>query len=88
LPSEAVLVKTEPLINVVAETDNPEHLAEAVNYNYAQHDALDMLIGRREPELGGRREYLDVIGINYYPHNQWFYPSRKTLWRANRIINL
>lgn len=82
---EAVLIKTEPLINVVPETDSPEDRTEAANYNFAQHDALDMLIGRREPELGGSRECLNVIGINYYPHNQWLFPSRQTVWRGDAL---
>ena len=25
------------------------------------------------PELGGQEKYLDIIGVNFYPHNQWFY---------------
>lgn len=77
LAPDAVLIQTEPLIRVVSETGEPEDIIEAENYNLAQYDAIDMLIGRREPELGGSRELLDVIGINYYPHNQWLYPSRQ-----------
>jgi hypothetical protein len=30
--------------------------------------------------LGGREEYLDVIGINYYDRNQWWNYG-KTIWR-------
>jgi beta-glucosidase/6-phospho-beta-glucosidase/beta-galactosidase len=30
-----------------------------------------MLCGRMLPELGGSREHLDIIGINYYWTNQW-----------------
>ena len=30
-----------------------------------------MLAGRRQPELGGAEKYLDIIGGNYYVHNQW-----------------
>lgn len=32
----------------------------------------DMISGRIEPELGGRPEFLDIIGVNYYRHNQQF----------------
>ena len=32
-----------------------------------------MLCGRLWPELGGGERYLDIIGVNFYPHNQWFY---------------
>jgi len=23
------------------------------------------------PELGGRPDYVDIVGVNYYLHNQW-----------------
>ena len=32
-----------------------------------------MLSGRLHPELGGHPKYLDVVGVNYYPWNQWTY---------------
>ena len=32
-----------------------------------------MLGGRVWPELGGQDKYLDLIGVNFYPQNQWFY---------------
>jgi hypothetical protein len=35
-----------------------------------------MIAGRRSPELGGRPDYLDIIGVNYYPANQWFSGGR------------
>jgi hypothetical protein len=44
--------------------------------------AWDMLAGRRRPDLGGDEKYLDIIGVNYYPNNQWlcgetsFHPER------------
>ena len=31
-----------------------------------------MLTGNAAPELGGRPDYLDIAGLNYYPDNQWF----------------
>jgi len=41
----------------------------------SQFDAWDMIAGRLEPELGGHPDFLDVIGVNYYIHNQWRYPG-------------
>ena len=35
-----------------------------------------MLAGRKQPELGGSIDLLDIIGLNYYFHNQWHHPSR------------
>jgi hypothetical protein len=58
----ARFVHAEPLINIVAAS--PRH-------NEVQFEAWDMLTGRAAPELGGRPDYLDVAGLNYYPDNQW-----------------
>lgn len=30
-------------------------------------------MGRIEPELGGDESFVDVLGLNFYPHNQWYY---------------
>jgi len=35
-------------------------------------ESWDLIAGLREPELGGRPEFLDIVGINYYLHNQQF----------------
>jgi hypothetical protein len=34
-----------------------------------------MLCGRLAPELGGRPEYLDIIGVNFYERNEWVHNS-------------
>jgi beta-glucosidase/6-phospho-beta-glucosidase/beta-galactosidase len=69
------IVHTEPMINVVPHPDRPEDVGRAEGHRQAQYAALDMLAGRSHPELGGREAYLDVIGVNYYVHNQWIYPG-------------
>jgi beta-glucosidase/6-phospho-beta-glucosidase/beta-galactosidase len=69
------IVHTEPMINVVAHQERPHEAAAAEAHRLAQYAALDMLAGRVHPELGGREDALDVIGINYYIHNQWVYPG-------------
>lgn len=73
----ARIVHTDPLINVIARTENPQDRDAAESYCRSQHEALDMLSGRLEPQLGGSEKYLDVIGVNYYLHNQWFFPDRE-----------
>ena len=45
-----------------------------------QYDAIDCLLGRRNPECGGDEACLDVIGVNYYPHNQW--------WASDPIVKM
>lgn len=37
-----------------------------------QFDAWDIISGRKHPELGGRPDLLDIVGVNYYANNQWF----------------
>ena len=29
--------------------------------------------GREAPHLGGDMKYLDLLGVNYYPDNQWYF---------------
>src|SRR5262249_26547631 len=68
----ARFVHCEPLVRVVAPADSP-HLAEEAEYfnDRCVHEAWDLLAGIREPELGGRPRYLDILGVNYYGYNQW-----------------
>jgi hypothetical protein len=67
----ARIVHVDPVINVVA--GRPKDAAQAAAYNDAQFHGWDMLAGRLLPELGGRPDYLDIIGVNFYCENQWFY---------------
>jgi hypothetical protein len=69
------IVHTEPMINVVPHPDRPYDAAAAEAHRQAQYAALDMIAGRTHPELGGREDFLEVIGVNYYVHNQWIYPG-------------
>jgi hypothetical protein len=71
----ARIVHTDPVINVVADPDRPEDREAAEGHKRSQYEAWDMIAGRAFPELGGKEQYLDVIGINYYIHNQWTYPG-------------
>jgi len=80
-PSTRV-VHTDPLINVVHNLERPEEFKVAEYHRLLMFQAWDMLAGRRRPELGGQEKYLDIIGVNYYPNNQWlcgetsFHPER------------
>lgn len=68
---DAVIVACEPLIAVHAADDRPDTIAQAAALNRVQYDAVDCLLGRRHPEFGGDEAAVDVVGLNYYPHNQW-----------------
>ena len=69
---QARFVHPDPLINIIPNpSDSARIHAEISGYNAAQYDGWEMISGRRLPELGGRAEYLDIVGANYYSGNQW-----------------
>lgn len=69
---EARIAQIDPVINVLPDDPgNPSQVKAAEAYRLSQYEAWDMLGGRLKPELGGAEKYLDIIGINYYDHNQW-----------------
>jgi hypothetical protein len=69
----ARFVQIDPIIHVIADPKHPEEGDDAENYRLSQFQAWEMLGGRLCPELGGSEDYLDIIGINFYRHNQWYY---------------
>lgn len=75
----ARFLNTDPAIHVVPRDDTRPAIRAAENYREAQFQAFDLLTGRLEPQLGGKEEHLDIIGLNYYFHNQWRYPSRRKI---------
>lgn len=69
--SRARFVQGDPLIHVVAPSNRSDQIEAAERYRHSQFEAWDLLAGRQWPGLGGREDYLDILGVNYYPHNQW-----------------
>ena len=69
------LISPEPVIHIVGDPEVPGDEIEARMYTEAQFQAWDMLSGRMCPELGGKAQYLDVLGVNYYERNQWVHNS-------------
>jgi hypothetical protein len=63
----------EPLIHVAPRDHSRAERQAAEAYRLAQFEAYDLLMGHLEPELGGRPGLVDVVGLNFYPHNQWYY---------------
>jgi hypothetical protein len=66
-------VHVDPIIHVVASPKHPDEIPEAEAYGLSQYQAWDMLCGRLCPELGGHERFLDIVGVNFYPQNQWVY---------------
>ncbi len=69
------LLAPEPAIHIVGDPNIPGDVEEAAAYTLAQFETWDMLSGRLAPELGGRPEYLDILGVNFYERNQWVHNS-------------
>jgi beta-glucosidase/6-phospho-beta-glucosidase/beta-galactosidase len=69
----ARFVTAEPLIHVAPTSGARRHRAAAQSFRMYQFEALDLLGGTMEPELGGDPSFIDIVGVNYYPDNQWYY---------------
>lgn len=70
---QARFVHCEPLINIASDPDRPLDRLDADDARLAQFQACDMIAGISWPQLGGQARLLDIVGVNYYPHNQWFH---------------
>ena len=69
---DARIVNADPLCHVALRPTNRDLAAEARDFNERLvFQTWDMLSGRLLPELGGSRDHLDIVGINYYWTNQW-----------------
>jgi beta-glucosidase/6-phospho-beta-glucosidase/beta-galactosidase len=78
------ILHTEPLVHILPVGQEPEMIVQAAQANEIQFQTLDMLSGRICPELGGRIEYLDLIGLNYYFDNQWEHERTRIQWEEPR----
>jgi quercetin dioxygenase-like cupin family protein len=68
----AHILTVDPLVHIHAPAGRPDLKPEAEHFNArVVTEAFDMLCGHIEPELGGSRAHLGVVGFNYYAGNQW-----------------
>ena len=70
----ARILHTDPAIHIAvdpARAGDPAAVAEAEGNRLAQFQAWEMLRGAIWPQLGGDPRYADLLGVNYYPQNQW-----------------
>jgi beta-glucosidase/6-phospho-beta-glucosidase/beta-galactosidase len=80
----ARIVSVEPLIHNVPPLGQPDVGGLAAAQRASQWEAWDMIAGRRDPELGGRSDALDVMGVNFYHDNQWEVPGgEKIAWHIH-----
>src|SRR5688500_9176971 len=70
----ARMVNVDPLCHVHA-PENRQDLQPDVDWfnEHAVFESWDMLCGKIMPDLGGSRKHLDILGINYYWTNQWYF---------------
>jgi len=73
---------TDPAINVVPFPGKAHTKKLAKERTEAQFQAWDMISGRLLPELGGKPEYLGILGVNYYCHNQWLVNGPPLEWQT------
>lgn len=74
------IMVTETLISIVtSNVSDVKSLLEAENKHFEQFQVHDILSGKMCPELGGKPEYLDIIGVNYYYNNQWINENHEFL---------
>jgi hypothetical protein len=68
----ARIVNVDPVCRVVPNSEDPAAVEHARKFNDEWvFEFWDIVSGRIMPELGGSRENLDIVGLNYYWTNQW-----------------
>jgi beta-glucosidase/6-phospho-beta-glucosidase/beta-galactosidase len=70
---KATIVWAEPLIHIAPHDRRRRTVQDAERNLQGMFEAYDWIIGRAQPELGGDPSFVDVIGWNFYPHNQWYF---------------
>lgn len=79
------ILPTEPLIHIsAADLSDPVLVLKAHQKHQEQFQVLDILTGVLCPELRGKPEYLDMIGVNFYSNNQWTIHDQQSIpWDAD-----
>ncbi|HEX6604597.1 MAG TPA: hypothetical protein VF027_06935 [Sphingomicrobium sp.] len=69
---DATIVWAEPLVHIAPRSHRRGELRSAESARQGQFETYDWLTGRARPELGGDPALVDLVGLNFYPHNQWY----------------
>jgi len=70
---DSIIVWAEPLIHVAPHDQRRRTIRAAQSNLRGMYEAYDWILGLDRPELGGERSLADVVGLNFYPHNQWYF---------------
>ena len=69
---DSIIVWAEPLIHVAPHDQRRKTVRAARLSLQGMYEAYDWILGFDRPELGGDRSLADVVGVNFYPHTQWY----------------
>jgi beta-glucosidase/6-phospho-beta-glucosidase/beta-galactosidase len=70
---QTTIIWAEPLIHVAPHDRRRNTVRRAEQNRNGMFEAYDWIMGRSRPELGGDPSLVDLIGLNFYPHNQWYW---------------
>ncbi len=71
----ARLIHADPAIHIAPKRAADRAAAE--RHRLSMFESWDMIAGRRDPELGGSPDLLDVVGVNFYGDNEWVHDGPK-----------
>ena len=69
----STIIWAEPLIHIAPHDRRRQNVRGAERNLQGMYQAYDWITGRAEPELGGDPSLVDIVGWNFYPHNQWYW---------------
>jgi beta-glucosidase/6-phospho-beta-glucosidase/beta-galactosidase len=70
---KATIVWAEPLIHIAPHDHRRQTIRGAQQNLAGMYEAYDWIMGLARPELGGDPSLVDIVGWNFYPHNQWYW---------------
>ena len=70
---KATIVWAEPLIHIAPHDRRRRTVRDAERNLQGMYEAYDWIMGLAKPELGGDPSLVDLVGLNFYPHNQWYF---------------
>lgn len=70
---DTIIIGAEPLIHIAPHDRRRQTVRKAEQNLAGMYEAYDWILGLARPELGGRADLIDVMGWNFYPHNQWYF---------------
>jgi beta-glucosidase/6-phospho-beta-glucosidase/beta-galactosidase len=70
---DSTIVWAEPLIHIAPHDQRRKTIRDAQANLQGMYEAYDWILGLAKPELGGDPSLADLVGVNFYPHNQWYF---------------